>query len=75
MPCSVPTAPLPSPINARFFLPQEAPGPALGPGSPQAPSRPPAAPILPIAALQDPPPAQEPPAEHELHPRRIPSHF
>ncbi|XP_035189273.1 coiled-coil domain-containing protein 17 [Oxyura jamaicensis] len=56
----------------------EPPGPALGPSHPPAPSRPPAAPSLstiPIAALEDPPPAREPPAEHGNPWRHIPSHF
>lgn len=49
------------PLTSLFFLSQEPPRPALGPGRPTA-HMPPGLPLTPFVALEDPPPAQEPPA-------------
>lgn len=65
--CSV--LPVPTPIKAAFFLPQEPPRPTLRTGSPTASSRPLAPSSLPsiaFGALDDPPPpTQEAPALHK----------
>ncbi|XP_053805828.1 coiled-coil domain-containing protein 17 isoform X6 [Vidua chalybeata] len=53
--------PLPSTLAVpELFM--EPPGPALGPGRPTA-HVPPGLPLTPFVALEDPPPAQEPPAQ------------
>ncbi|OPJ76739.1 hypothetical protein AV530_007233 [Patagioenas fasciata monilis] len=64
-----PVAPplLPAMATPELFM--ESPGPALGTGGPAAPGRAcvlPTLPLAPTVALEDPPPAQEPPAQHKL---------
>ncbi|XP_027504663.1 coiled-coil domain-containing protein 17 [Corapipo altera] len=59
------------PLPPALAVPElfmEPPGPALGPGSPTAPV-PHGLPLSPFVALEDPPPAQEPPEQHKP-PRR-----
>ncbi|XP_039567540.1 coiled-coil domain-containing protein 17 isoform X3 [Passer montanus] len=63
-----PIAPLLPPALAVPELLMESPGPALGPGRPTA-HVPPGLPLTPFVALEDPPPAQEPPAQDRA-PRR-----
>lgn len=60
-----PVAPPLPPALAAPELFSESPGPVLGTGSPAAPGCPqvpPGLPLAPFAALEDPPPAREPPA-------------
>ncbi|XP_075280203.1 coiled-coil domain-containing protein 17 [Opisthocomus hoazin] len=67
-----PVAPPLPPALAAPELFAEPPGPALrsgGPAAPSCPHVPPGLPLAPFAALEDPPPAQEPPAQHKP-PRR-----
>ncbi|XP_027538939.1 coiled-coil domain-containing protein 17 isoform X3 [Neopelma chrysocephalum] len=60
------------PLPPALAVPElfmEPPGPALGPGSPTA-HVPHGLPLSPFVALEDPPPAQEPPEQHKP-PRRL----
>lgn len=49
-------------FNPTFLLSQESPGPVLGTGTLTVP---PSLPLTPFMALEDPPPAQEPPAQNK----------
>lgn len=49
-------------FNPAFLLSQESRGPALGTGTLTVP---PSLPLTPFMALEDPPPAQEPPAQNK----------
>ncbi|XP_051480952.1 coiled-coil domain-containing protein 17 isoform X2 [Apus apus] len=71
LPPSILPPPVAPPLPPALAAPEifmEAPGPALGTGSPKARSHtlgPSSLPLTSFAALEDPPPAREPPAQHK----------